>query len=351
MSEDQDEQGGRDDTAHAPLKPLRYNHEAMNTLFTIFADAADADPAVTASAAAAAFDLLDTIEKRISRFVPSSDICRVNDLTQGAGWRLGEHALGCLVTAATIAAATGRAFDPSAGALVDFWKKHAAALANPLPVTSPEAFAEASPQWRAAWEAHRAGEFALDPESRIIKCVTPGSRLDLGGIGKGYALDKMAELLASEWEISRALLSAGGSTMLALDAPQGAAGWKIGFGNPRLPRLFLEHAALSSSGTESQPTHLVDPRNGLPVTRDDLVRAIAPTAAEADALSTAFFIMGEDGAAALCETRPGCAALFEKHADNGADAPAAANGDSAGGDELSFATFGDTCTLKWLAPD
>ncbi|MDR1818501.1 MAG: FAD:protein FMN transferase [Puniceicoccales bacterium] len=329
----EDAEDAQDAVDEAARGTRRFDHAAMNTVFTIFFDAELVDAGTAAGAAQEAFRLLGDIEARLSAFVPTSDIRRINALAEGEVCGIGAEALECLAAAAELAAATGRAFDPSAGALIDFWKERQAAPAA-LTVgaetagdTAAEsvtggaaldkADASADPAWSAAWEAHRKGEFALDPDSRLVKCVTRGSRLDLGGVGKGYALDKMGALLRDDWGVGGALLSAGGSTVLALGSPAGKPGWKIGFGGEtRLPCLLLGGGALGSSGLEFQSAHIVDPRTGLPVTRRGLVRSIAPSATEADALSTAFFVMGREEAAAHCAKDPtaGHIALFEKRA-------------------------------------
>jgi thiamine biosynthesis lipoprotein len=285
-------------------KPLRFGHEAMNTDFTIFVDPRATDTTYAGSATHAAFARLDRVEEILSRFVASSDIAKVNALAQGESYVLEAETWDCLCVAARMAAATSRAFDPATGVLIDFWKAWAKA---PVPPSA----GEHPPGWHAAWEQHRQGEFALDPASRSITCVSAGSKLDLGAIGKGYALDEMARVLENDWGVSNALLSAGGSTVLALDAPGGRAGWKIGFGGEtRLPLLLLARRALSSSGSQMQPTHLLDPRSGEIVQRTQFVRAVAPTAAEADALSTAFFIMDREGIAAHCAGNPEHIALL-----------------------------------------
>ncbi|MDR2862694.1 MAG: FAD:protein FMN transferase [Puniceicoccales bacterium] len=288
-------------------KSLRFGHEAMHTLFTLFIANEPETADYASSAAQAAFDALDRIESFLSRFEPSSDISKVNALEKGASYSLGEEAWDCLMVAAQVAAETGRAFDPAAGALVDFWKSKAG---------FPPFAWEETDEWKAAWEQHRIGEFALDPESRELLCVAPGSKLDLGAIGKGFALDEMAKVLECDWGISRALLSAGGSTVLALDAPPDKPGWKIGFGGEtRLPLAVLVRRALSSSGTHNQPTHLVDPRTGRLVVRKDLVRSLAPTGAVADALSTAFFVMSREELDACCTAHPEYIALLTKGDD------------------------------------
>lgn len=301
----------------------------MNTDFTIFVDPHATDATYAGSAAHAAFRRLDRIEGLLSRFIESSDIAKTNALAKGESYTLEPETWNCLCVAAQMAAATKRAFDPATGVLIDFWKAWARAPVPPSPGEHP-------PGWIAAWEQHRQGEFALDPETHAVTCAATGSKLDLGAIGKGYALDEMAQVLENDWGVSHALLSAGGSTVLALDAPPGRAGWKIGFGGEtRLPLLLMERRALSSSGNMIQPTHLVDPRSGEIVQRTEFVRAIASTAADADALSTAFFIMNREEIVAYCAGNPAHLALLTQTPPPG-EPPSA------------FDVIGEAAGLSWV---
>jgi thiamine biosynthesis lipoprotein len=119
-------------------------------------------------------------------------------------------------------------------------------------------------------------------------------RIDLGGIGKGFALDQMAELL-HEWSIDTALLHGGYSSVLALDAPFGMKGWPLILSNPSnrgqtLAHLSLRRRAVSGSGLLKGP-HIIDPRTAQPVEGKRAAWACSDNAAVADALSTAFMIM------------------------------------------------------------
>lgn len=257
------------------------------------------DEAEAARAADEAFARLAELENLLSRFVASSDVSHVNALRRGEKCRLRAETRDCLAVAQRIARETGRAFDPTAGTLVDFWKSRARERA-----ACAGGFCEEMPAWREAFENFRFGTLALREDGEI-ECVEPGAKLDLGGVGKGFALDALAETLRL-WGFSRALLAAGGSTILALNAPEGAEGWKIGLGDARAGEtLALANAALSSSGTQFQPAHLVDPRTGLlAAPRRGNVRVVAPTAAEADALSTAFCVMSDAERAAFLAAHP-----------------------------------------------
>lgn len=249
-----------------------FQHEAMTTFFEIVI--ADQERDYARHAAQAAFRLIDQLENELSRFIASSDISRANRLNRDEAIPIGDEALQCLLIAADAALATGRAFDPAFRS-----------------VRSPDLPGGALP-------------FALDPEQHLIVSRTEKLSLDLGAIGKGYALDRAAEVLR-EWGISAASLNSGGSTLLALEAPAGAAGWSAGIGEePHQRELPLCRAALSGSGTAVKGAHLIDPRTGQPAPRADRTWALAQSAALSDALSTAFFVMDDTEIAAFCAAHP-----------------------------------------------
>jgi thiamine biosynthesis lipoprotein len=151
--------------------------------------------------------------------------------------------------------------------------------------------------------------------------------INLGGIGKGYALDRCAEQL-TESRVHNFLLHGGQSSILArgnrtgIDK-QGRAGWKIGLRHPiwhekYLADIFLHNRALGTSGTGRQGFfhqgkrygHIIDPRTGFPAEGVLSSTVLAPTAAEADALATAFYVLGPESSLQICQQRTDIAAII-----------------------------------------
>jgi thiamine biosynthesis lipoprotein len=254
------------------MKPLTFRHEAMATYFEI--TIAGQDPEYARQAVGAAWRELERLENELSRFVESSDIARANRLARGETMSLGVDALECLLLSAEISVLTRRAFDP--------------------------AYASE----RAVGDAEGAPLFTLDPDAHALTSHASRLHLDLGAIGKGYALDRLAALLA-EWEIRSACLNSGGSTALALDQPLGKEGWTIALGEDETQwTLALKNAALSGSGVAVKGLHLIDPQTGNAARRATRAWALAPSAAVADALSTAFFVWSDAEVGEFCVAHP-----------------------------------------------
>jgi thiamine biosynthesis lipoprotein len=161
----------------------------------------------------------------------------------------------------------------------------------------------------------------LDATARSVRFTQPGMQLNLGSIGKGYALDRMGQLLRRDG-VRRALVSAGGSSVLATGGA--GRGWTIDVTSPqldrRIARLRLRDGALGTSGAGEQffvadggdgtrYGHLIDPRTGWPAHGVLSASVVTRDAETADALSTAFLVGGVELADRYCRNHTGVLAL------------------------------------------
>ena len=254
----------------------QFNHAAMATHFQVRINCDERTYA--AQAAQAAFDLVDSLEARLSRFRSNSDIARIRDLAPGGKVRLSEPAFACLQIAEQMERAT-----------------HGAFCATPAALKSQLSL----PRW------------SLLPDEQSILCVSGQLHFDLGAVGKGFALDCMGELLC-QWDCRSYLLIAGGSSVLAGDPPAETPGWSCGLGEDQASqRYLLTHASLSGSGLAVQGPHILDPRNGLAAFRQSRTWALADSAAESDALSTACMVLREPELEEVLAQNPSWLAFLE----------------------------------------
>lgn len=240
-----------------------FRHEAMWTRFEI--RIASPDERYARQAARAAFTEIDRLEGLWSRFQDNSDIGRINRAAGKTPVRIAPETAQLLVLAVRMQAATAGAFDLTAGSHPEIHDLSA-----------------------------RSAALQVDTQQLSAHLIAEGWRLDPGAIGKGMALDLAGRLLEEEWDLPRALLIAGGgSTVLALDPPVREEGWRVRAA-PDDRVGFLRRQALSASGTAVKGAHILDPRTGTPA-HNGVVRAWAwaPTGGEADALSTAVFVLSE----------------------------------------------------------
>jgi FAD:protein FMN transferase len=154
----------------------------------------------------------------------------------------------------------------------------------------------------------------IDGDDAVVRASGRGVRIDLGGIGKGYAVDLMGELL-EEWDLGASLVHGGFSSMLALEPPAGDDGWPLTLSDPADPsrvlaRLAVRQTALGASGIRKRD-HIVDPQSGEPVRgrRAAWVALGRPpgarAAAVADALTTACMLLDAADIDTLCRRSPG----------------------------------------------
>jgi thiamine biosynthesis lipoprotein len=264
------------------------------------------------AAASDALDLIEYLEAQLTVYRTTSEISRLNRIAAQAPVPV-ESPLFCLLQLCDgLARTTGGAFDITAGPLIKAWGFFRRAGRVP-----------GDDELAAARSVVGMHHVALDRQLRSVRFDRPGVEINLGSIGKGYALDRAVECLRERWKVSSALLDGGTSSLVAIGVPpDDPGGWEIGLKHPwqscRLARLRLRDRALATSGATHQHFayndrklgHVLDPRTGRPAEGIALAAALAPTAAQADALATAFYVLGIDGTERYCAEHPEVSAMI-----------------------------------------
>ena len=166
----------------------------------------------------------------------------------------------------------------------------------------------------------------LDPKTRTVRFAAEGMELDPGGVGKGYAVDRMVDILRKDG-VRSALVSAGGSSIYALGRPPQNNGWKTDLVDPKKPSEAIETVSLcdeslSTSGSYEKFfyadgklwSHIMDPRSGYPSQGMRSVSVIAPKTLDSEVWAKPYYILGRRWTAQhkqtgfkvfLCEEKPG----------------------------------------------
>ena len=269
-------------------------HAAMGTMYSIMAYA---PPSVSLpDAVQRAFEEIDRLESLMSYHRPTSEICAVNHGAFKAPVQVAPELLALLEEAIGLSEQTGGAFDVTVGPLMKAWGFFRRQGCLPGEAKLAEALKRTGYR-----------HISLDRKARTVGFDQEGMEIDLGAIGKGYAVDRVVDVLLAHG-VRSALISSGGSSIAALGAPPGELGWEISLRDPFDPRieartLRLRNLSISISGGCEQMfvldgkayTHLIDPRNGQPAEGVVMTAVIGRSNALIDALSTAFFVLGAEG--------------------------------------------------------
>ena len=244
-----------------------FTHEAMNTTFHL--RLCETNEATARDMARECCEQLDFLESRLSRFIEDSDISRVNRLRAGETLYLSEPVHQCLLAALDACARTGGLFDITLGSRIEHRKSGGL---GPVPALT--------------------GQLTIHPDVPAVTCGAPGRQIDLGGIGKGFALDQL-KLLLTEWGAAGGLLTAGASSLLAF----GPQPWPVELtGDAESARIALSNQSLSASGTAIQGSHIIHPggETAMPAGPCRRVWVAAPTATLAEIWSTALMLVEPD---------------------------------------------------------
>ena len=309
-----------------PFIPVTLARHAMATRFELVLHGDN--PNALRAAGEEALAEIDRLENQISLYRPGSEIAQLNARAACESVRVTPAVFALLQHAQQLHAETGGAFDITIAPLVSCWGFLGGT--GKMPTSEEVADARGKVGMQHVW---------LDPQNRTVRFAREGVMLDLGAIGKGYAVGQAAEILRAAG-VTSGLIHGGTSTVYTIGRPPDGDFWKVTIETPpaavgalpfpELPTMSLRDEAMSVSAMwgrsfQSDGTtfgHVIDPRTGQPVNRSLLAVVVLPSATETDAISTALLTLGGAGHEAIARLRPGMKTLLVTHAEDGLRAEA-----------------------------
>jgi thiamine biosynthesis lipoprotein len=291
---------------------VQVGRRAMACQFQVFLKPAQYQGAV--EAATEALDLIDQLEDQMTIYRPHSEISRINELAAEQSCPVEPRLFDLLDRCVQLSDSTGGAFDITAGPLVRLWGFHTRQGHFP-------------PNDRIREVLQRVGSkfLELDRNRHTIHFLRRGMELNLGSVGKGYALDRCSEILESAG-VADFMIHGGHSSILARGVRQAGderQDWRVALRHPlrperRVAEIRLCDSGLGTSGSGQQffyhqgrrYGHVLDPRTGVPSEGVLSATVLAPCAADADALATTFFVLGVDRTREYCKHRPDLSVVF-----------------------------------------
>jgi len=270
-----------------------------------------------------AFEELARLEEQMSVFIPTSEVSYINASAAGGPVRVEPRLFNLLLTAARLSGETGGAFDISAGPIVKRW-----GFTNDAGEFAMPSDAEIGDIVKKVGMSH----VELDVKECTIRFDGPGVALNLGAIGKGYAVREIVCLLR-ERGVTAGLVQGGPSTVYAMGNPSDDDAWTVGVRSPtdretRIATVRLKDQALSTSGGHERfvevngrrYSHVIDPRTGYPVCGLLAASAVTSDAVESDALSTAFLVLGVEETREYCKAHDDLGAVLIPESEAGSAA-------------------------------
>jgi thiamine biosynthesis lipoprotein len=281
------------------MQTIALARNAMATRFEIVLHGPDA--AALRAAGEEALNEIDRLESQLSLYRPDSEVARLNARAARAPVHVTPSLFRLLEHARQLSIGTGGAFDITIAPLVRAWGFMGGSGRLPAPDEIAAARAQVGMEL-----------VELDPGSLTVRFARDGVMIDLGAIGKGYAVERAAALLR-ETGITSGLISGGTSTIHAIGHPPGQDHWRVAIEAPPGKRPEAPAAPLASVNLRDEAFsvsavwgrsfeagdrsfgHVIDPRSGQPVSGTLLAAVALPSATETDALSTALLVLGEAG--------------------------------------------------------
>lgn len=297
----------------APAHVVARKFPVMGTEVTF--SAYTADPAGAERAFAAAYDEIRRVERLMTDWErpgePESDIVRINKAAGKRAVKVSAETLDVIRTSLDMSRRSEGAFDITFAAMKGLWK-----FDEDMDRTLPPAGEIERRRKLINWR-----DVQIDTQAGTVKLRRAGMRIGLGGIAKGYAVDRCAAVLRAAG-LPDFMVQAGGD--LYVSGRKGTANWMVGIRDPRggpadiIARMPIQDHAFSTAGDYERGFvlngrryhHIIDPKTGYPATASREVTIFAPTAFLADALDDAVFILGPQKGMALVDSFPDCATVI-----------------------------------------
>lgn len=263
------------------------------------------EPPAQLDSASSALDLVHDVEQQLTVYRSDSTLSELNRTAYQQPFTADPELFQFLLRAKQISEITSGGFDPTTGSLINLWRRCRQEFRIPNESEVTDAL-------------YRSGIdlVQFDAAKHSIGFRREGVEFNLGAIGKGYAVDRAGDFLIKA-DVKNWLVHGGRSSIKASGTHANLDGWPIGLRSPLLPdkpfaTLLLKDAALGTTGTAVQwfrhegkrYGHILDPKTGWPIESLLSVSVIAPDAALADALSTAFFVLGVEKSLKCCDNLP-----------------------------------------------
>ena len=279
------------------LLRLEKSGDAMGATFSIILYGSDREK--LESAADAAFEEVRRIDSVLSNYRPSSEWSELNRFAAERPVKVSDETFRLLSECLEYSRRSEGAFDITVGPLMKVWGFYKGT--GRLPGQAEVAAALVKVGYRLV---------RLDAAERTVRFDKNGMEIDPGGIGKGYAVDRMVDVLKQNG-LDTALVAASGSSIYGLGAPPNhPEGWRVTIRNPRSPsksvdEVSLKNMSMSTSGSYEKffqaggrmYSHLMDPRTGYPAQGSASVSVVAPRTLDSEAWTKPYFVNGRQWAA------------------------------------------------------
>ncbi|GMW01442.1 MAG: hypothetical protein AMXMBFR84_25790 [Candidatus Hydrogenedentota bacterium] len=290
-----------------------YSHPAMGTLFRIVitGERGKSTAENLARIAQEAFDEIDRIENIISEWRPDSQTTYLNEHAGGKPVPVHNDLFRLLSVSKHFHEVSGGTFDVTVGPLVTLWQQCRKEQRIPTKDELSEVLGVVG-----------SDKLILEDLDRKAGLAKVGMSITTGGIGKGFALDKAAEVLRFHG-VTSAILDGGESSVVAIGTPPGELGWTVQVRHPYNKQGSIETVVLKDESYSASAGmgdsyvvdgkgygHIFDPRTGMPPEGMVMVVAIAPTGAESEALTKMFYIQGREAAERYCQENPDVRAVL-----------------------------------------